>query len=259
MSADEFRRAAAEHANWIANYFEHVRDFPVVPQIKPGDLKHKLPASGPETWRVARSDSFRFRYPDLPCPDPLESSPLLCVVFYFVVRTSDTRRNACGGSERQRNALEVIAGCNRARRGHPRLAARVAGARRRLVRHHLRHCFRRSLSGARLPRASTSIPRAARKACVPDGWCMSPNTPIHPPRRPPWRSASGKTTSEKSVSTLNFACGRICSMRLFERIFRRDKRPCAVVATVGTTSTASIDPVVGHRRNNAPTRSMAAC
>ena len=48
MSADEFRRAAAQHADWIAHYFEHVRDFPVVPQTEPGDLKRMLPARAPE-------------------------------------------------------------------------------------------------------------------------------------------------------------------------------------------------------------------
>src|SRR5690242_7602427 len=48
MSAGEFQRAAAQHANWIANYFEHVRDFPVVPQAEPGDVKRMLPARGPE-------------------------------------------------------------------------------------------------------------------------------------------------------------------------------------------------------------------
>ena len=49
MSAGEFREAAAQHANWIANYFEHVREFRVVPETEPGDLKRMLPARAPES------------------------------------------------------------------------------------------------------------------------------------------------------------------------------------------------------------------
>jgi aromatic-L-amino-acid decarboxylase len=48
MSADEFRRFGHEIVDWIANYFEHIEDLPVLAQIEPGDLKAQLPASAPE-------------------------------------------------------------------------------------------------------------------------------------------------------------------------------------------------------------------
>ena len=48
MSPEEFRQAAHAHADWIAQYFEHVRDFPVLPAIQPGDLIAKLPTAAPE-------------------------------------------------------------------------------------------------------------------------------------------------------------------------------------------------------------------
>jgi len=48
MSPDEFREAAHAHAEWIAGYMEHVRDFPVVPAVQPGDIAAKLSASAPE-------------------------------------------------------------------------------------------------------------------------------------------------------------------------------------------------------------------
>lgn len=48
MSSEEFRRAAYSHADWIAHYLENVRDYPVLPNIQPGDTKHLLPASAPE-------------------------------------------------------------------------------------------------------------------------------------------------------------------------------------------------------------------
>src|SRR5437879_7611541 len=48
MPAEEFRRFGHEIIDWIANYFEHIEDLPVVAQIEPGDLKDQLPAVAPE-------------------------------------------------------------------------------------------------------------------------------------------------------------------------------------------------------------------
>ncbi len=52
-TADEFRRAAYAHADWIANFFEHVREHPVLPSVQPGEFAAKLPQSAPE-----HGDSF---------------------------------------------------------------------------------------------------------------------------------------------------------------------------------------------------------
>ncbi len=49
----DFQRAAHESVDWIAEYLEHTRDYPVVAQTKPGDLVDSLPKSGPE-----RGESF---------------------------------------------------------------------------------------------------------------------------------------------------------------------------------------------------------
>src|SRR6185295_15273385 len=48
MPAEEFRRYGHELVDWIADYFEHIDDFPVLAQIEPGDLKAQLPSSPPE-------------------------------------------------------------------------------------------------------------------------------------------------------------------------------------------------------------------
>jgi aromatic-L-amino-acid/L-tryptophan decarboxylase len=48
MSAAEFRRFGHEIVDWIANYFEHIEDLPVLAQIEPGDLKAQLPSAAPE-------------------------------------------------------------------------------------------------------------------------------------------------------------------------------------------------------------------
>ncbi|MBA2621842.1 MAG: aminotransferase class I/II-fold pyridoxal phosphate-dependent enzyme [Acidobacteria bacterium] len=49
MSAPEFRRAGYEMIDWIAAYFERLEDLPVLSQNQPNDLKNALPKSAPET------------------------------------------------------------------------------------------------------------------------------------------------------------------------------------------------------------------
>ncbi len=49
MSPDEFRRSAHQHADWIAQYFERVREFPVTSSVQPGGLIAALPQAAPET------------------------------------------------------------------------------------------------------------------------------------------------------------------------------------------------------------------
>lgn len=49
MDKDEFRRFGHELIDWIADYFERIEDLPVLSQIEPGDLKSQLPASPPES------------------------------------------------------------------------------------------------------------------------------------------------------------------------------------------------------------------
>jgi aromatic-L-amino-acid decarboxylase len=48
MQSEEFRAAAHQAVDWIADYLRDIRDYRVVPSVKPGDLIRQLPASGPE-------------------------------------------------------------------------------------------------------------------------------------------------------------------------------------------------------------------
>lgn len=47
MKADDFRRLGHELIDWIADYFEKIEDLPVLAAIEPGDLKAKLPTTPP--------------------------------------------------------------------------------------------------------------------------------------------------------------------------------------------------------------------
>lgn len=48
MSKEEFRRFGHELIDWIAEYLEQVENLPVLAQIQPGDLKAQLPVSPPQ-------------------------------------------------------------------------------------------------------------------------------------------------------------------------------------------------------------------
>jgi aromatic-L-amino-acid decarboxylase len=48
LSAKDFRSAAHRVADLLADYLEHVGEYPVVPKIKPGDVRRALPAAPPE-------------------------------------------------------------------------------------------------------------------------------------------------------------------------------------------------------------------
>ena len=46
--AEDFRRAAHQAVDWIADYLEHARGYAVLPQSKPGELIDALPQSAPD-------------------------------------------------------------------------------------------------------------------------------------------------------------------------------------------------------------------
>jgi aromatic-L-amino-acid decarboxylase len=48
MTPEEFRKAAAAAADWVATYWERIERFPVLAQVKPGDVRAGLPARAPE-------------------------------------------------------------------------------------------------------------------------------------------------------------------------------------------------------------------
>ena len=47
MPSDEFRKYGYQVVDWIANYFEHIGEMPVLSQVQPNWLKAQLPDSPP--------------------------------------------------------------------------------------------------------------------------------------------------------------------------------------------------------------------
>jgi len=49
MKLDEFQRSSQQVLDWITHYLTHIRDYPVLPAVSPGELTAKLPPHAPET------------------------------------------------------------------------------------------------------------------------------------------------------------------------------------------------------------------
>jgi len=48
MSPEEFRHWGHRVVDWIAHYLEHIREYPVLAQVEPGELVSRLPKAAPE-------------------------------------------------------------------------------------------------------------------------------------------------------------------------------------------------------------------
>src|SRR3989339_1009809 len=49
MPAEEFKKYGYELIDWATNYLENVDSFPVLPNVRPGDVKNKLPNHAPQS------------------------------------------------------------------------------------------------------------------------------------------------------------------------------------------------------------------
>lgn len=48
MTPEEFRKEGKKLIDWIADYYEHIEEFPVLSQIQPGEIRDALPETAPE-------------------------------------------------------------------------------------------------------------------------------------------------------------------------------------------------------------------
>ncbi|MGD8426261.1 MAG: aminotransferase class V-fold PLP-dependent enzyme [Balneolaceae bacterium] len=59
MNNDDFRKYAHELVDWMADYFEKVEEYPVKPNVQPGDILVKLPEKAP-----SKGESFKAMFDD---------------------------------------------------------------------------------------------------------------------------------------------------------------------------------------------------
>jgi aromatic-L-amino-acid decarboxylase len=242
MDPDEFLAAAQQHAQWIADYFARVREFPVLPSVKPGEIRAALPQSAPETGEPIEqifSDFESKIFNGL----TLWNHPRFFA--WFAISSAPPAILA----EMLASALNVNAMLWKASPAATELEQVTLDWLRQWL------GLPEKLFGIVYDTASMSVFQALAAArewtdpnCRVEG--MRPGLTIY-------LSELTHSSAEKAAIALGFGQAYIRKigvdeafrMRpdLLERAIAEDirggQRPCAIVATVGTTSVASIDPI----------------
>ena len=247
MSADDFRRHGHALVDWIADYFARVESLPVLAQVEPGQLMEALPAAPPE--RGESMDEILADVDRLVVPALTHwSHPSFFA--YFATSTSAPGIFA----EMLSAAFDVKALLWRAAPAAQELEEVTLSWLRQML------GLPEDFGGIIYDTASVSTLHALAAAreglnlrVREDG--MSGRADL--PALRIYTSEQSHSSVEKAALTLGLgqrgvrkiptdAAFRMDAAAL-ERVIEEDEaagaRPCAVVATVGTTSTSSVDPV----------------
>jgi aromatic-L-amino-acid decarboxylase len=247
MSTEEFRRFGHEIVDWIADYFDHIEELPVLAQVEPGDLKARLPPTPPtkgEPMETILADVDRLIVPAL----THWSHPS----FFAYFATSTSAPGIFG--ELLSAAFDVKSMLWRTSPASTELEEVVLDWLRQMI------GLDEGMSGFIYDTASVSSMHAIAAAregvemrIREEG--MSGRTDL--PLLRVYASEQAHSSIDKGIITLGLgqrALRKIPTDREFRMDARalaqaveEDKRdgalPFCVVATVGTTSTSSIDPV----------------
>ena len=230
---------------------------------EPGDLRRRLPAAPPdeaEPFDAIFADFERLILPGI----THWNHPRFFAYFSISAGAGDDLAEALGGrARRQRDAVAHLARRDRTGRRVLRLAARDARAAGRPLTGIIYDTA--SISGfTALAAARESLgldirergmagPRRSCRRCA----CTSRIKPTRISRRARSRSAWGARTSSRSGRRRVPRCGRGVRAAIDDDL-ARGRRPMCVVATVGTTSTTSSDPVAAIREITRRARRVAA-
>jgi aromatic-L-amino-acid decarboxylase len=247
MGREEFRRFGHELIDWISDYFDHLEDLPVLAQIDPGDLKAQLPSSPPEQGEPMEqiiADVDRLIVPAL----THWSHPS----FFAYFATSTSAPGIFG--ELLSAAFDNKAMLWRTSPASTELEEVTLDWLRQMM------GLDPGLSGIIYDTASVSSMHAIAAAregvelrIREDGMSGRADLPL----LRVYVSEQSHSSIEKGVITLGLGQRAVCKIptdsdfrmdaKALEQAIEEDKRngivPFCVVATVGTTSTSSIDPV----------------
>lgn len=247
MSAEDFRRYGHQLIDWISNYFERIEQFPVLSQIKPGDLVAQLPATPPttgESMDAILADVDRLIVPAL----THWSHPS----FFAYFSTSTSAPGIFG--EMLSAAFDMKAMLWRTSPASTELEEVALSWLRQLM--NLPEEFDGIIYDTASVGSMHAIAAAREKLSLrirEDG--MSGRTDL--PLLRVYISEQAHSSIEKAVITLGLGQRSLCKVPTdaefrmdadaLAQAIEADKQsgaiPCCVVATVGTTSTSSIDPV----------------
>jgi len=247
MSAEEFRRFGHELIDWVGDYLEHVERYPVLSPVKPGELAAQLPTAPPATGEAMRdilADVDRLVVPAL----THWNHPS----FFALFATSTSAPGIFG--ELLSAAFDVKAMLWRTSPASTELETVVLDWLRQMM------GLDAEFEGIIYDTASVSSMHAIAAArerlgvrVREDGMSGRSDLPI----LRVYASEQAHSSIEKGIITLGLGQRALrlistdAEFRMdadaLERAIEEDKRegfrPFCVVATVGTTSTSSIDPV----------------
>src|SRR5258708_7037613 len=239
---EDFRQAGHESVEWIARYLGNVGDLPVMAQVKPGELLDSLPASAPE-----KGESFAQILAD----------------FDRLIMPVDTQWNhprcfaSLAGTGSTPGVLgEMLAAALNTNGLHWKPSPAVAELEQRTL-DWLREWMGLppGLFGIVYDTASTTSMHAivaarelvapeARRNGNPPGLVMYTSEQSHSSiEKGAIAVGIGQTNVRKVPVDTEFRMRADALASMIEQDKAAGKRPFCVVATVGTTSTTSIDPV----------------
>jgi aromatic-L-amino-acid/L-tryptophan decarboxylase len=249
MSAEDFRRFGREVVDWIADYFEHMEERPVLAQVEPGELKGKLPPSAPATGEAMSeilADIDQLIVPAL----TNWNHPM----FFALFATSSSAPGIFG--EMLSAAFDVKAMLWRTSPASTELEEVALSWLRQMM------GLPKEFDGIIYDTASVSSMHAIAAAremldvrIREEGMSGRPDLPL----LRVYASEQAHSSIEKGIITLGLGQRSLAKIatdaeyrmdpEALRRAIQEDRRngalPFCVVATVGTTSTTSIDPVKG--------------
>ncbi|MGH9640352.1 MAG: pyridoxal phosphate-dependent decarboxylase family protein [Bryobacteraceae bacterium] len=242
MTPDDFRRAAQEHADWIATYFAQVRENPVAANVEPGSVRAALAPAAPEDGEPIEAVFADFQSTIFPALTLWNhprffgyfpsSSPPPAVLAEFLSASVNVNGMVWKSSPAATELEQTV----------------LSWLRQWLS-------LDESFFGIIYDTASTGVLHALAAArqwiapeCRTEG--MRADLTVY-------TSEQAHSSVEKAAITLGFGQKNVRKIptdaqfrmradlldRALEADLQAGKRPCAVVATVGTTSMAAIDPV----------------
>jgi aromatic-L-amino-acid/L-tryptophan decarboxylase len=247
LDVEEFRRIAHQTADWIADYLRDVERYPVLARVTPGDVRRSLPSAPPEIGEPLDHVIDDVDRLILPATTHWNSPGFLA---YFASTGSAPGIVA----EMVAAALNVNAMLWRTAPAATELEVVVLDWLRQMV------GLPEPLFGVINDTASSSTlyalaaARDALKVGIHENG-MAGRDDL--PRLRVYASAEAHSSVDKAAIVLGFGTAGIChvatdtDLRMDVQALRRaldedlaaGTMPCAVIATVGTTSTAAIDPV----------------
>ncbi|MFC1731969.1 pyridoxal phosphate-dependent decarboxylase family protein [candidate division KSB1 bacterium] len=248
MPYEDFRRHGTQVVDWICSYFKDIDRYPVLSRCRPGDIKGSLPESAPESGE--RIDDIMKDFNDIIVPGITHwNSPRFFA--YFSISSSAP---AILG-EMLSNALNVNGMLWKTSPSATELEELVAKWLRRML--HLPEDF----TGMIVDTASIAsfYGLAAARERLTDLDIRTRGFPTGQNAQPLCIYCSDQSHSsiDKAAIVLGYGLNNIRRIQTddqfrlntqeLERLIKKDigegRRPVAAVATIGTTSTTSIDPV----------------